>query len=257
MKSIIFRLTLVLSLVIGITSCTTMNNSTSANSEENSILGKWELVQINQMEAATIAEAYPMGAPVLNFISNKMLSASDGCNSLNGGVTVSDGEVTFGDMMSTMKACANVEDNNFSSKLKGKLKYTINDDKLLLIQGDIVIMTFVRPSTLAGTWELEEFIGKDKSMKSLADRFPNKIPMLTFQGNRVSGNDGCNGFNGAYISVGSSLTMKNLASTKMFCEGVDDAAFMDRFNNVNKYEIINGKLVLFANDVKTMVFKQK
>lgn len=257
MKSVIFRLTLVLSLIIVITSCTTMNNSTSGNSDKQSILGKWELVQINQMKATSISEAYPGGAPMLNFISTKMLSASDGCNSLNGGVTVADGEVTFGDMMSTMKACANVEDNNFTSKLKGKLKYSIVDDKLLLIQGDIVIMTFARPSTLAGTWELEEFIGKDKSAKTLNDRFPNKKPMLTFQNNMVSGNDGCNSLNGAYIAVRNSLTMKNVASTRMFCEGVDDAAFMDRFNNVNKFEMKDGKLILFANDIKTMVFKKK
>lgn len=256
MKSVIFRLTLVLTLIISITSCNTMKKTTAEKSE-NSILGKWELVQINQIKAASISEAYPGGAPTLNFISNKMLSAFDGCNSLNGGVTVDDGEITFGDMMSTMKACMNVEDNNFSSKLRGKLKYTINDDKLLLIQGDIVIMTFARPSTLAGTWELQEFIGKDKSMKSLEDRFPNKKPMLTFQNNMVSGNDGCNSLSGAYIAVGKSLTMKNVASTKMFCNGVDDAAFMDRFNNVNKFEIKNGQLILYANDIKTMVFSKK
>ncbi|WP_291076519.1 MULTISPECIES: hypothetical protein [unclassified Empedobacter] len=43
----------------------------------------------------------------------------------------------------------------------------------------------------------------------------------------------------------------------MACQGVDSDAFGERFNNVNKYEIIDGKLVLFANDVKTMVFKKK
>lgn len=260
MKSIILKISFSAILATGfLTSCSTVNNviGNTENTNNNSILGKWELSQINFMKAGSIAEAYPMGTPYLNFISNSMLNVSDGCNTLNGGVTISGNEITFGNMMSTMKACQNVEDSNFSSKLNGKLKYSISDNKLLLIQGDIVIMTFVRPGTLAGSWELEEFIGKDRSAKTLDDRFPNQKPRLTFQNNKVSGNDGCNNLTGAYVAVGNSLTVKNIATTRMACQGVDSDAFGERFNNVNKYEIVDGKLVLFANDVKTMVFKKK
>ncbi len=260
MKSTILKISFAAILATGfLTSCSTVNNviGNTENTNNNSILGKWELSQINFMKAGSIAEAYPMGTPYLNFISNSMLNASDGCNTLNGGVTISGNEITFGNMMSTMKACQNVEDSNFSSKLNGKLKYSISDNKLLLIQGDIVIMTFVRHGTLAGSWELEEFIGKDRSAKSVDDRFPNQKPTLTFQNNKVSGNDGCNNLTGAYVAVGNSLTVKNIATTRMACQGVDSDAFGERFNNVNKYEIVDGKLVLFANDVKTMVFKKK
>ncbi|MGV0923501.1 META domain-containing protein [Empedobacter tilapiae] len=260
MKSTILKISFAAILATGfLSSCSTVSNviENNENTNNNSILGKWELSQINFMKAASIAEAYPMGAPYLNFISNSMLNASDGCNTLNGGITISGNEITFGNMMSTMKACQNVEDSNFSSKLNGKLKYSISDNKLLLIQGDIVIMTFVRPGTLAGSWELEEFIGKDRSAKSLDDRFPNQKPTLTFQNNKVSGNDGCNNLTGGYLAVGNSLTVKNIATTRMACQGVDSDAFGERFNNVNKYEIKDGKLILFANDVKTMVFKKK
>jgi len=62
---------------------------------------------------------------------------------------------------------------------------------------------------------------------------------------------------GAYVAVGNSLIVKNIATTRMACQGVDSDAFGERFNNVNKYEIVDGKLVLLANDVKTMVFKKK
>ncbi|WP_413533250.1 META domain-containing protein [Empedobacter brevis] len=260
MKSTILKISFAAILATGfLTSCSTVSNVTE-NKEKttnNSILGKWELSQINFMKAASIEEAYPMGVPYLNFISNSMLNASDGCNTLNGGITIAGNEITFGNMMSTMKGCDNVEDFNFSSKLKGKLKYSISDDQLLLIQGDIVIMTFVRPSNLAGSWELEEFIGKDKNEKSLNTLFPHQKPTLTFQNNKVSGNDGCNNLTGAYLAVGNSLTVKNVATTRMACEGVDSYSFGERFNNVNKYEIKDGKLILFANDAKTMVFKKK
>ena len=124
MKSTILKISFAAILATGfLTTCSTVNNviGNTENTNNNSILGKWELSQINFMKAGSIAEAYPMGTPYLNFISNSMLNASDGCNTLNGGVTISGNEITFGNMMSTMKACQNVEDSNFSSKLNGKL----------------------------------------------------------------------------------------------------------------------------------------
>ena len=191
MKIAFLKITFVAVMAAGfLSSCSTIANPITNNQASNEgILGKWELDYIMTQDGKSLAEAYPMGAPYLNFVSNKMLNASDGCNTLNGGVTIEGNQITFGNMMSTMKACQNVEDSNFSSKLNGKLKYSISDNKLLLIQGDIVIMTFVRPGTLAGSWELEEFIGKDRSAKSVDDRFPNHKPTLTFQNNKVSGND--------------------------------------------------------------------
>ena len=259
MKIAFLKITFVAVMEAGfLSSCSTIANPITNNQASNEgILGKWELDYIMTQDGKSLAEAYPMGAPYLNFVSNKMLNASDGCNTLNGGVTIEGNQITFGNMMSTMKACNGVQDANFSKKLQGILKYDIQDNTLTLIQGDIAIMRFKRPGTLAGTWELEEFIGKDRSAKSLNDRFPNQKPTVTFQNNQVSGNDGCNNMTGGYLAIGNSLTVKNIATTRMACQGVDSDAFGERFNNVNKYEIQNGKLVLFANDVKTMVFKKK
>ncbi len=259
MKIAFLKITFVAVMAAGfLSSCSTIANPITNNQASNEgILGKWELDYIMTQDGKSLAEAYPMGAPYLNFVSNKMLNASDGCNTLNGGVTIEGNQITFGNMMSTMKACNGVQDANFSKKLQGILKYDIQDNTLTLIQGDIAIMRFKRPGTLAGTWELEEFIGKDRSAKSLNDRFPNQKPTVTFQNNQVSGNDGCNNMTGGYLAIGNSLTVKNIATTRMACQGVDSDAFGERFNNVNKYEIQNGKLVLFANDVKTMVFKKK
>ena len=259
MKSTILKITMVTVLATGfLSSCSTIANPvTNDQSSNQGILGKWELDYIATEGGKSLAEAYPMGVPYLNFTTNKLLSASDGCNVLNGGVTIENNQITFGNMMTSLRACQDVQDSNFSSKLNGILKYSISDNTLTLIQGDIAIMRFKRPGTLAGTWELEEFIGKDKSAKTLDQRFPNQKPTITFQNNLVSGNDGCNNLSGGYLAVGNSLTIKNIATTRMACQGVDSDAFGDRFNNVNKYEVVDGKLVLFANDVKTMVFKKK
>ena len=60
-----------------LTSCSTVNNviGNTENTNNNSMLGKWELSQINFMKAGSIAEAYPMGTPYLNFISSMSLKA--------------------------------------------------------------------------------------------------------------------------------------------------------------------------------------
>jgi heat shock protein HslJ len=259
MKTTLLKLTMIAVLGTGfLTSCSTIANPITNNQATNEgILGKWELDYIMTENGKSLADAYPMGVPTLNFMTNKTLSAYDGCNNLNGGVTVESNEITFGNLITTMKACQGVQDSNFTSKLDGKLKYSISDNTLTLIQGDIAIMRFKRPGTLAGTWELEEFIGKDKSAKTLEQRFPNQKPSLTFNNNMISGNDGCNNLSGGYLAIGNSLTMKNIATTRMACQGVDSNAFDERLNNVNKYEIENGKLVLYANDIKTMVFGKK
>lgn len=260
MKLAFLKISLATTLIIGgITSCSTANTQ-SGNTErtqKNSLLGKWELNDITDIKASSLSEAYTEGVPTINFISNKMVSVSDGCNLLNGGITISGSDITFGNLISTMKACNNVEDQNFSSKLQGTVQYKLSGDKLELLKGDKTVLTFVRPAKIEGSWVLEEFIGKDRSLKSVNDRFPNEKPTLTFTKNIISGNNGCNNINGAYLAVGNSLQMKNIAVSAMACEGVESDVFMERFNNINKFEIKDGKLILFANDIKTMVFNKK
>lgn len=255
MRKTILRMMFVGVLATAFTSsCSTTLPGITQPTDNNSILGKWELDYIQTNDGKSLAESYPMGAPYLNFVSNKILNASDGCNTLNGGVTVSNNEISFGNMAATMKACDGVNDRAFSSKLQGILKYSISDDTLTLIQDDIAIMRFKRPMNLQGTWVLEEFIGKDRSAKTLDQRFPNKKPTVTFQNGQISGNNGCNNITDGYVAIGKTLKMGNIATTRMACDGVDEVSFNERFNAVDSYQIENGKLVLYANGVKTMVF---
>ena len=253
MKKVFLRFMLVGLFSTAVTSCSTINPIVT-NPDSNSITGKWELDYIMTNDGKSLAESYPMGAPYINFVSNKLVNASDGCNTLNGAVTVAGNEITFGNLISTMKACQGVNDAAFNSKLKGKLKYSISDDTLTLIQDDIAVMRFKRPGNLEGTWVLEEFIGKDRSAKTLDQRFPNQKPTVTFQNNQISGTNGCNNLTGGYVAIGKTIKMGNIATTRMMCDGVDESSFNERFNAVNSYEIVNGKLVLYADGVKTMTF---
>lgn len=241
------------------TSCSTTNTTVKTDKVDNSItadaiLGTWELDYLASLNGKSLVDNYPAGAPYINFISKDVVSAFDGCNMLNGGMSLSGNTITFGNLMSTMKACEGVSDHAFSSKLSGKVTYIVTDGVLTLKDGDTVLMRFIRPGQLNGTWVLEEFIGKDRSLKTLDQRFPNMKPTLTFENGSVSGTNGCNRVSGQYAVVGESIKMGNLITTRMFCDGVDEAPFNDRLGAISAFKKENGKLVLYANGVKTMTF---
>lgn len=250
MKKLLLQFVFLGIFSLTISSCTTLNT----NSTKSDLSGKWQVDYIMTNDGKTLEENYPLGVPYINFIANNLINASDGCNTLNGSITLTDKEITFGNLITTMRGCEGVNDFAFNSKLKGKLKYSLNGDKLTFIQDDIVVMRFKRPGNLDGTWVLEEFIPVDKSSKSLDQRFPNHKPMLTFQNNKLSGNNGCNNLNGGYVAIGKTLKIGKVATTMMACTGVDEVSFNNRLNAVNSYDIQNDKLVLYVDGVKAMTF---
>lgn len=120
------------------------------NKEQNEILDflskyDWKLIQFNG-KPMTIKDAKP-------FISFDNIEGraygSDGCNNFGGKVTIDKNTISFGDMMSTMKACSNTEITEmgrafgtmFSNK---KLTYDIADQVLNIYSDNKIIMMFAR-----------------------------------------------------------------------------------------------------------------
>lgn len=76
-------------------------------------------------------------------------------------------------------------------------------------------------------------------------------PTISFSGDgTVTGNAGCNTFNGTYTADGSNLTFGPLASTKIACEGAKgtlETAFLGAVQATTAYEITDaGELKLTA-----------
>ncbi|MBB1149559.1 MULTISPECIES: META domain-containing protein [unclassified Myroides] len=114
-------------------------------------------------------------------------------------------------------------------------------------------------ANLFGSWELIAIHTQETADKKLEELFPGKKPMLSFEGNlMVHGNDGCNALTGTYevkenngISIGDKL-----GATRMFCEGVADAAFTKGLTEVTNYEITESALLFKNGDKVVMEFKQ-
>ena len=234
-------------------SSTTTNSSEVAKANQLDLLGKWDLVFLDNKSGQSLKMDYPQGLPYVNFTAVDHISASDGCNTFHGPVKVEKDQFVFGNLASTMMACENVKDFNFSSKFNGNVQYKLEGNDLIILKDKKEVMKLNRALSVDGTWVLEEFIGKDRSMKTLQQRFPLKVPTITFANGNVSGSNGCNNIAGPFTIDGNTIKMGNLISTRMACEGVD-GSFDERFSKVNSYDLNNNKLTLYVDGVKTMVF---
>lgn len=82
-------------------------------------------------------------------------------------------------------------------------------------------------------------------------------PTLDFEGNRVSGYAGCNGFGGTASLSGTHLTTDTLANTRRACPDAQTAferAYLDALKKVAVSDADGKRLILSAGDGKSMVF---
>lgn len=75
---------------------------------------------------------------------------------------------------------------------------------------------------------------------------------------KVSGKSFCNSYGGQGEIVDNKLALKNLFSTKMFCQDTDAAerAYLQAINQVNAAKIEGNQLVLSNGTQKLLVFKK-
>lgn len=233
---------------------TAVENSTSSEvSLDNSLEGKWMLSYIASSEADSSIDAlFPNRTPYLSFdIHSNKLNGSDGCNNLMGDFKISgqDG-IAFDKVGSTLMACTDVHDYLFKQTLNKVNKYGIDNNELLLYEDNTLIMKFAKEEqSLIGNWTLEKIQPKDKSAKTLEMRFPNKKPALNFKENgKLNGNTGCNSLMSTYQFEGNSLSIGETATTRMFCDDVEEHLFLENLAMVKKFKFEDDKLILSTED---------
>lgn len=106
---------------------------------------------------------------------------------------------------------------------------------------------------LHGSWELEKVYGAKEPFNLL---FPNKKPTATFdlKTYKLSGNNGCNQYNGAFTLRNGVLAIGDMMATKMFCEGVKEQLYMTTLKMANGYRFDAEKLVLTLDGEPVLAF---
>lgn len=109
--------------------------------------------------------------------------------------------------------------------------------------------------TLNGKWVLLTLNGKTYTNP----RDINRKPYIEFSTNelRISGNTGCNNFNGNFAMEENRLKIgPTLAMTKMGCLDTFESQFIDALVAIDSYQFFTQKLILFTKGKQVFVFER-
>lgn len=113
--------------------------------------------------------------------------------------------------------------------------------------------TSVDTSLYSKKWYLRQIhmaIGNDlPAFKT--EKITGKKAFITFNEIKKSagGSGGCNGFGGTLVVNGNKISITEIISTQMFCEGIQQTEndFFNALRKVNRFEIKNKSLILYKD----------
>lgn len=220
----------------------------------NNLQEKWELISINGEEVST-------QKPItLDFDKNNHWSAYLGCNQINGTYSVTqEKEITIDHIASTKMLCddkaMNLE-NTILEALENKDKIKIVADELL-VQSENTKLTFkhIQNAEVVGRyWKLIELNGEQVNFSPNQQR---EQSLTLRSDHKLHGFTGCNYVNGSY-SLGNNHHIsfdKNLATTMMACEDIDQNAYLEMLQNSNRFKVSSNKFYLYNDSQLLAVFE--
>jgi heat shock protein HslJ len=206
--------------------------------------------EMQQVPADVIADATFTAAE-----SN--VSGSAGCNRFTGGYRAEGADLTFGALATTQMACvgpADAVEAAYLANLAATRTYTATADALTMFDanGDaILVFAVAQPGEIGGTtWHATGINNGRGGVESvLAGTDPTAIydPAGT-----VSGEGGCNAFNGPAVVDGESIAIGPLVSTRMACADeaatAQEAAYFAALEAATTFEVRNQTLELRDDD---------
>lgn len=246
-------------LILIITSCATVKKNNEMQGSNDIYGTKWRLFEIN---GKSVAEKINGSEPYIAFDkAQNLYSANGGCNTMSGSITIkNNGSIKFGNGISTMMACTNMEIESSLSKMFPKVtKYNITDNVLTLLEGTTVLAKFEAKSNqvaeISGQWELDYIQSTNNSTEDL---YANKKPTISFDtaALKFSGNSSCNNYFGTFKIDGYNLNLSSVGATKMACPGEGEAQYLNVLSKVNRFAIDGESLHLLNGDIAVMRFNK-
>jgi heat shock protein HslJ len=113
----------------------------------------------------------------------------------------------------------------------------------------------VKPTTESlnkKNWSISDLDGKwYLQIVSVNDSSKSRIPEIQFdiKQNRFSGTTGCNQMSGSFIADDSTLHFSDkMITTRMFCPGYDEPAFLQNLLKIDGFHFTNGWLILTSKN---------
>jgi len=104
------------------------------------------------------------------------------------------------------------------------------------------------------TWEMTRLAGNELNMSN----YPNGAPTITFTADgKISGQTGCNSYQGSYEMKGDSLSLDLGWMTKMFCLESGELEFTMAVIVINRMKYTDGRLIMMNGAKEVMEFRSK
>ena len=202
--------------------------SSSESALTQALTGDWAIIDINGTQVQSNEEDYPYIGFQPSASNPGMLDfyAYNGCNFINGNVSVRNGVITHNsDFISTMKMCPDaayeIAITQVLEKMKSLKVQRINNESFLYLNDAAgnTLMTLRRHNLnfLEGAWRVTKL--GDSSVPAKAG-MQIVIDMST---RTIHGNAGCNVLNGALnidMERENGISFSNLATTRMTCPDI-------------------------------------
>ncbi|MFR9166378.1 MAG: META domain-containing protein [Dysgonomonas sp.] len=105
----------------------------------------------------------------------------------------------------------------------------------------------------------DKWILKSMNNRDVNQLFTEKTPyiIINFNLNQISGNAGCNSFNGRFTYNGGLFHAPNIVSTMMACDGMqNETEFLKILGVSSKLNIVNGELIFTQKDIPVLKFSR-
>ena len=160
------------------------------------------------------------GIVVTARFENGTMSGESGCNTYTTSYEVDGTSLTIGsEIAGTRRACPPAEtavERAYLERLPQVSAYRISGGTLTLLNGDEALLRYdatIAAEAILGDWEVTSYFSGDAVISVLGG-----VDMTTtFAALDVTGNTGCNTFNGPYQVAGDEITIGPLASTRAAC----------------------------------------
>jgi heat shock protein HslJ len=185
--------------------------------------------------------------------STSTVSGSAGCNQYNGPYTLSGADLTFGAIKSTMMGCVGAGgdvESAYLANLALVKSFTATEDTLTLHDANhtaILSYSAAAAGTLDGvTWHATAINNGNEAVVSVA---AGTDPTAVYEkAGTVTGNAGCNSFNGPAVVDGSNVKIGPLMSTKMACAdeaaNAQETAYLAALEKATTFEVRGSHLEL-------------
>ena len=183
------------------------------------------------------------------------VSGTSGCNNYNGPYTLDGDKLTIGpNLARTQMACigpAAAVEQVYLKLLTQVESYSISGETLSLAgSGGKTLLTFeasIGAEAIVGSWTVLSYYSGDAITSVLGG-----VTMTTdFTDADVSGNAGCNNFNGSYTVDGDSIKIGPLASTKKACSSEEiskqEADYLAALELATTFAVVGDRLDLFRD----------